>query len=410
MILGLNNINVYLKTFDANGIYDDWVDISKYVLSVGQLKIGIDSSEYQIGVYQYPNATIKLNNRGGEFNDVGDVNGRSLFVFKRNDSQIKITYNLMDEGPYCGTAIAGVSYLSDEVEIFKGLIVDDSFRQDALTEEVSFKILGRETLFNRTEVDFASLSNGDLISEAIETILSDDKITSLLTVSVANINVDIDQTIDDVTEFEDKTVREALNELLLLGNSVLLIEDDAIIVKARDESATNKKTFYGQASPNGIEDIVSISNYNNGAQRVFNFLVWDGSAAKKTNNSSISINGVHKKEFNQPYFTDLTKQNNILQGILDEFQDKKQELELTTNLNYVTLALKMLDKINIDYPTLVFTDIDTSIPICGTAQSDVDVLPYELFDLTIPITTEWKIIKIVYNISKLEVTYTLREI
>ena len=52
--------------------------------------------------------------------------------------------------------------------------------------------------------------------------------------------------------------------------------------------------------------------------------------------------------------TNTGKRQSILDEQRDQFKDKKQEFDLTTFVNYDNLELQILDRVNVDYPTVFY--------------------------------------------------------
>lgn len=404
----MSHFKVYMKIFKKNGTYEaDFRDITDFVEKIGDISIDTDSSEFQIGVYRNSNVSITLDNKSGIFSDVGEPT--SIFKYKRASSIIKITYEIQNDGPWCGTAICGDEFLSEEVEIFKGLVNDDSALEAVKDENVNFSLLGFESLFEQEIVPFSSISIGDNISDIIYASLNQATITNYLTISMSNILPGLDQAVDAVTSLENSSVKDALDTLLFLSNSVLYIQNDTVYVKNRNPSATLEYTFYGQASQVGTENIIDIKNISSGLQRTFNYITWKDAGLAFAVNSSIHLNGKKIQEIDSDLFTDLVKRRNILQAIATEFGQKKHEFDLSTPLDYGTLDLQLLDKINIDYPTITIAWENNPLPICGATICGVGVLPRGLWALTINSARRYKILKKTISTSKQMLTYKLRE-
>lgn len=407
----VNAIKVYMLPFDIYGEYvDTWIEITKYVKSIGNITTDVDSSDYQIGVYKNSSVNITLNNREGLFSDVDIF--QSIFKYKRTDTQVKITYSKMDNIPECGAMEVGNFFLSTELEIFRGLLNDASYRFNAQSEDASFTILGLESLLDKAIVPLASLADGDSIQEIIYDCLNQAPITDLLTVTLTNIVPGIDQDADDVSFLENMTVREALDKLLLVSNSVLYISNQIIYVTNRDESATLEYTFYGQASQLGPENIINITNYNNGLNRIFNYFYWKDSSHISYDIDSRNLNGTRSKEIDFAVYTGSAKRVTMMNDLVDEYKDKKIEMELSTPMSYSTLDLNLKDKVNIDYPTVYYAT-EFNLPICGAAicgNSTTATLPRGFWSLVINTLTYFKILKKTYDLKQLLITFKLREV
>ena len=242
----MSRFKVYIKPFKSNGDYaDSYIDVSSDtdVQSIGSIKESIDQDEFEVGLFKFNQFRIVLNNIQGKYSDVGEPN--TIFAHKRNDSLIKITWQIENDIVQCGTAVCGDPKLSEELTIFVGLLNDASLALDISNQKLNFQALGLESIFDRVEVNYASLSNGDTISEAIYTILNQTAITNLLTVSSLNIDPDTNVIIDDKSNLENTTVKEALNDLLFIGNAVLYTKDQIVYVQNRDATVSVGATFYG---------------------------------------------------------------------------------------------------------------------------------------------------------------------
>lgn len=408
---------VYVTPFDEDGNYGEEVEVTEFVdkTSITEISRTIEgNSDYQLGIFSFANLTISFNNRTGKFSDVETV--QSLFRYKRNDSQIRITWKL-DPGPYCGVAIADEARLNDETEIFKGLLNDESFSTDAQTQRVKFKILGFESLFARTVVPFDTVDNGDLMSVTMYKILNQPEITGLLTVDQANIVPGTDQTIDSIASLQNKSVREGIQNLLIATNSVLYIKDDTVYVKNRVAGLVVQHTFYGQASRLGAENIIDMNEIKNGVARVVNYASWSGTGLLQTDDDSIARNGIKAQTLDYEFITDNTKRDNILTAIVTEFSNAKQEMNLTCQLNYDTVGLDILDRVLIDYPT-VYLPGEEEIPVLGFAEwgDDTDsvppgaLMPDALWSFSVSTDEPYKILSKKINTKNQTIVFRLRKI
>lgn len=383
---------VYIRPFAEDGAYSDWVEVTNDVLSngVGAINTDLDNTDYDIGVYRNSNFNIKLRNDHGFYSDVGS--SQTIFRYSRSNSMVKITHQLeADDGPACGFAICGESYFSEETEVFKGIINDESLSMDLGQQDVSFVCLGRESLFLKTVVPFGSVHNGDLVSETIYALLNQSVITNLLNLDISNINPGSDLAIDSIAGLQNKTVQSGLNELLLLSNSVLWIDGDNIMVTPRDATADVKFNFYGQASADGAENIIDIKGVKSGLSRVFNYISWKDVATAAQEAISISRYGVRSKELQSDLFTDAGKISTILTAIKNEFAYPKQEFDLVVPFGTDTVALKLLDRISIDYPDVAVSG-DDPLPIFGSAVAGQAVAPKVLWSFSVNAVDTYKII------------------
>lgn len=406
----MSRTKVYITPYQSDGTYGAEVDVTKYVENIGQISVDTDSSEYQIGVYRNSSVKLDLDNRSGKFSDISIY--QSIFRYKRADAIVRITFLETDELPYCGTAICGTARLVEEVTVFEGLLSDESLTEEAGAERVSFTVLGFESLFAREVVPFSAIANGDLSSELIFACLNQTTITDLLTVDIANINPGLDLASDVVAGLEGKTVKESIDKLLLYSNSVLYVKNRTVYVTDRTATVAVMATFYGQASTLGAENIINVRNITNGKNRIFNYLTWSDSSAVFQDSTSVRLHGVRKKELGFDIFTDNLKQLAIEEELVTEFRFAKQELELQTPVTQEAIALNLLDRIRVDYPT-VYVPSDFPLPICGTAvcgDAGSATLPRGLWSLQIPDSRRYKVLKKAFDFKSMVATFKLREI
>lgn len=402
-----NTWKVYIQPFTDFGIYSGvWQDVTKYVdfSSLGSVASSLDNTDYDIGVYRNSNFKLTLNNKDGSFSDVD--NPKSIFKYKRSNSLCRVTWEI-DPDSVDGYAIADRSFLSEEQDIFIGLLSDESLVLDLDTQQVSFNVLGRESIFLSTLVPFATVSNGMLLSTVLYAVLNQPSITSLLTVSQVNIVPGIDYTIDSIASLQNQSVQEGLNNLLLATNSVLYIANNTLYITARTPTADVKFNFYGQASTLGRENIQNLKNIKNGLAKVFNYFTWNNTTLAVQDSASVTRYGARTKALNFEFVVDTTKRQNVMNSLLSEFANPKQEFDIYTSLNYSSLAIPLLGRCSIDYPS-IFIESGVPIPICGLAVAGVDILPKSLWSFIVPATDNYKLIGKSLNIKTGIYTFRMR--
>lgn len=406
----MSHFNVYLKPFNDAGEYTDWIDISEDVDfdSVGDIRQVIDDDVYDVGIFKYSDFKLSMRNEHGRFSDVGGV--KTIFRFKRSDSLVRITWSQQDDEPYCGVAICGETIAgNDEITVFEGLLKDDATETDIREQTADFRVLGKESIFSQVEVPFSSLANGDLVSEIIKDLLNQTEITSLLTYSASNILPATDVAVDDVTDYENRTVKEVLDELLFISNSVLYIKNDTIYVKSRDAGATIVNTFYGQAANEGVENIVSITNMRSGLNQTFNLWTWGETDLSARDGDSIGVYGVRKKEINHSAITNNTTRQSLLNALRTEFRNPHLNFTLKTTLTEDKLSINPLDRVAVSYPTVLYTIDETPIPIYGIARYGEAQYPFGEWSLELD-NEEFKIMGRVIKFKDQLIEYKLKRI
>ena len=408
----MSRFKAYIKPFDTNGDYvDDYIDVTGDVdfNSFSTLSQKIDNSSYNVGIFNFNSINLKLRNEHGHYEDVNTPN--TIFSFKRTDSKFKLTWSIGDDITQCGNAICGAVPANLEVDVYKGLLNDESFASDISNQKVTFKVLGLESILRRVDVEDVTITAGQTFSTILLNVLNQTPITDLLTVSGANISVGTDQVIDSAADFTGKTVKESLDELLKLSNAILYIENDVIIITPRVESATLDYTFFGQASVNGTESIQNLSAIKSGLDRTFNFWQWqDTPLSPVIDPSSKTTYGVRKNSISGGSITDSGKRTAILTNLKDEFKNPKREFDLTTILDYTTLELFILNKVQVDYPTPYSPPEGDITPLFGVAIFGISRFPYGEFGITISEDDRFKIMGRKINIKDQLITFSLREI
>ena len=406
----MSKLTVYINPLDENGAYEGFQEVTKDVdlNAIGKITRKLDNNNYNVGLFSFSNTSLRLRNDHGFYSEPGQP--RSIFKSKRTDSLVKILWS-EGEPAICGSAICGISVLGPELEIYKGFINDDSLASDIDDQKVKFAVLGMESLFDRVETPFAALSSGVAASTTIFNILNVSGITDLLTVSALNISLGNDQTTDTIADLENTTVKEALDILLEASNAILYIESDVVYIVPRDPTATTPVTFYGQASNIGIENIVDISKIKSGRAKMFNFWTWSDTTLSSKEATSITNNGVRKKEVDFTLFTNTVKRQAILDDLRDEFGPSKREMDLSVSLTREALTPIILDRINMDYPTIyTATDPEIGAPIYGVALYGTAKYPRSQWSLNLTTAENFKIIGININIKRETITYNLREV
>jgi len=413
----------------SKGVYGDDIDVTQDVdisdfvneNGIGKIKGQIDNGDYDIGIFTFSAITLKTINSNGKFN--GPEDPRSIFPYSRDLAKIRIIFfdgeTALDDCDLYITTLGNSYTTSDGVfycigtgisNSFSGIINEDATRQDYFKNEVKFKVLSYDSVFRKTKVPAGLINNGTLFSTAIKSILNLVDIKELLVVDNSNINVQFDRTIDDGNFFSDKTVKNALNDLLIASNSVSFVNDKLeVIVKDRTENANTQTVFYGPNDLFGRENIISIKNLNSGIQRLFNSIVVNNKAA----NDDISIDSFNLKQkvVNLDFITNNVTEAEVAANILDEFKAPKIEMELTCS-TFIAKDIQVLDFVRVSLePKLIPIQADF-IPFwdTGLLWDSGNFWPIEQGDYNIDIELGFKVIGIVEDPKKFSTTLKLRQI
>lgn len=375
------------------GVYGSAIDVTKDIDitdlisrgGIGNLNRQVDDGDFDIGVYTFGYINLKCINHTGKFSDPHDY--RSIFQYKRDLAKMDITF---------------FDTVGNETLRFRGIVNDESTRDDYNSKIVTLRVLSLDSVFRKTIIAGGTVADDNLFSVAVFNILNVTAITTILTLDVANINLDLDLQIDDGEFFSNLTVKDALESLMLASNSVLVVDsNDTIFVRSRLENDVDnpQHLFFGSGDPQGRENILRIIQYNTGFHRAFNSITI-GSDFGETNDIYQPIYGGSQKSLDIPFITDLTKKQQIADKIIEEFGFPKTEMVLEVQSQHAR-EVEMLDSISIDYPKQVTPYTDNTIPFFGQAIAGEAVAPFVSGGIVIPPGFKWKVIAINENPDKM---------
>lgn len=407
----MGRLRVYLSTFTEAGDYDDYVEITEDVIfnSMGDIRQALDDEEYNVGVFKVADFKLQLRNEHGRYSDVGEE--KTIFRYQRADSLVKIVWDKQNYPPMCGVVKAGETIAGNEsVELYEGLLNDDSAETEIKSQIAEFRILGKDHIFARTETELGHVDDGMTVSEILLAILSVSKISEILNVDAPNIDPGVDAVIDLTDEWLNTTVKEALDDLLQISNSVLYIIGVTVYIKPRDANPALAATFYGQASNEGIENIIEINQIKSGLSTMFNMWTWEDTTLVSRDTESITQNGVRKKEIGFDQVTNNTTRQAVLDALKTEFGTEKRSLNIVVPITEEFLALFLLDRVTIDYPTVFYAADEQGVPVYGVAIYGEARWPVGEWSLTLNTDTEWKILGRQIKTKTQLIEFRLREI
>jgi hypothetical protein len=369
------------------------IDISEFVSEkgIGKIKTQIDNGDYEFGIFTFSDIKLTLINYDGRFNDESDP--ISIFPYRRDLA--KVTVNFIDTD--------GTTTIS-----FDGLVNDEGTRQDYNKGLVKLKVLSRSSIFKKTKVPAGIITNGTLFSDAIKNILNITDITSVLTYDASKINVGLDLEIDDGSKFDNRTVKDALNDLLVVSSSILYVDStNTMIVSNRTEdTSTPLHNFFGGNDIFGRENILSLKKFNNGLHRMFNSLVINGTITEDL----ISVNrlGIRQKSLSFDFITDSTKYLPIGNAILDDFKNQRPEMEIMVRTENAD-TIKLLDLVTVDVTSVSKPAEGMDyFPLYGISEYGSDNYPLVVSPLPIRSNDLFKVIGIFEDPKNFTTTLKLR--
>lgn len=403
---------LYFKPFNDAGDYvADWLEVTDDVVTLGDMSWVSEQTDFDIGIFRTGGFNITMRNDQGKYGEAS--NQRSIFRVRRNETQVKITWDRRDYDLTCGFFQCGYEEITDEEIVFEGLLQDILSELRANEQNISFKVLGFESLFNNLQADISDITGGMLFSELFLRLLDDPKITNLLTLDEDNINVGIDKNSDDEEPLGLGSIKDALDQVLAASGSVIFISDRTIFVKDREATPDVRFTFYGQGSENGLENIIDITKYKDGLAKAFNFFEWADTDVVRGDINFVTENGFIKNTITSAIMQEsgsTPDMEDILDYYVDSFKVPKPEMELETPIEYEQLYLRLYDKVIVDYP-VVYTSADgNALPRYGQSFYGQARYPFGQYSLKISNSDRYKIMGRKINQLKGTITFSLRRI
>lgn len=385
--------SVFVTPRTGTYTYGTEVEITTYVSFNGlqSIKRAIDSTDYYIGIFYYGDIQLKVENVNGMFNDETDF--RSIFKFSRDMAKIRVLFTNDD-----GSTIT-----------FRGLINEEATRLDPKTDEVNFRVLSLDSAIRNTNVAGGTVSPGMTVKQALAGILNIPAITSVLNYSDANNNPKNNFKIDVGSGFDDALSSDAVDQLLIASNSVMVIDSNQnIIIRARDSDTTRSiVNLYGPYDAHRRENIIDLSEYNTGKQRMFNSVLIN---TTEEGDTGLEVQyGTRQAKFTFDFITNPATEAAVATELLTEFKVPKIELQVTVPTSVVQ-GVQILDRVSLNYP-LRLAPSGKFIPIVGVTAigSATDPLPNTFGSVQINPITAFKVIEIDEDPNSFTTTLKLRQ-
>lgn len=426
----MSRFRVYFKTLDIGGedYVSEYVEVTQDVLSIGDIQIGVDNTEFDVGVIRNSNFNVVLRNDKGKYSAPGSSN--TMFRSRVKDTFVKITWDARHHDLHCGFFKVGQEILGGERELFEGVINNANASIDAKLQTISFTVLGLESYLNEDLIQTPLGIDTGIFSVMLrrEWTISTMKTARYASIYLAGYIGDVANSISPGFDFEpdagylvdaavkNQTLGSQMSGMLLAANSVMTFEkikleedgkDYTVFIKDRSPTADLKYTFKGAGSSLGPEDILDVSKYSDGVNRVFNFWSWDDLYSRDL--GSIETYGHRPKSLSVDAVT-VSDRQEVLDTNLAEFKDPKIEFEITTPIWYSRLNLKILDRVNFDFPARYLAADNNPIPRYGQAVYGAARYPYVIRPITLSSDKHFKILTKKISPSKDSMTFRLREV
>lgn len=264
--------------------------------------------------------------------------------------------------------------LGDTV-VYRGLINEEATKLDASKETISFRVLSRDSVLKKTKISGGLIASGVLASAAIASIFSDSTISMVLTLDPLDVDLPYDFIVDDGSAFDNKSSRQALNDILRASGAVLLIDDDGnVSVRGRTQNSdTAILNLYGPYDIHRRQNTVQLKDYNSGLHRMFTSITINDTQVDNT--AYIQTFGFRDKSITFDFITDPIQEDDIATLILDEFKSPKKECVVEVPIS-TARGVQLLDRVSLNWP-LRITPYDTGffMPIIGSTKIGESAMP-----------------------------------
>ena len=392
--MAIEQYKVEITPLEKDNTYaSEAIDVTEYTRLDGVTDIieQVDDGDFDLGVFTLDSVKLRMINFSGKFSDVNSAS--SIFPFRRDLAKVVITF-LDDDG-------------NPDAQ-FRGFIDDTLTREDFDNAEVALTVISKSGLFNKIAVLGGSVSNNMTIKEALTEILDRPQVTNYLNYDIANMNPALNIEVNAGAEFDNITYRDALNTLMRISGSVLLVDSsDNIIVRDRTRNNNTPHKFYNEGDPLGRVNINRLAQFNTGVQRAFNFYKIDNIFAKDDN--LIAENGLRQKDLSlNNIITNVDTRQVIVNYYLDNFAVPKTELQIQMETD-IAKDVEILDTCTLDYLPIVKMERNKVMPLVDVVEVPFD-LPQVLNKRYISSNIGFKVIAKQVNIGSHTTTLKLREI
>ena len=307
--------------------------------AVASISYSTPNDGFSFGIVNVGNLKLRLNSKFGQFDTEDNLN--SIFYgYVRHKSLVRVRDGYVDKYTDYDTPVDVLA------TVFEGFIdgtstaskVDkDNILQDLQCVDALAFLLKENTLADMGALVQTTLSN--LIYE----ILNRAEFTDFFTVAALNIAPGYDITALDMTQYEGQTQLFTIFENLSLGHSIYFVRGGILYYQ---------DIKYNEATTFSVDEkkIINLSNYNNGADNVFEKFYWEDSSESYTAPTSLYN---RSKTINIKGCTNSTQKQNVLNyvGGVSRIQRKQVKLEIPYYPN-----IFIMQKITADYPEILPSD------------------------------------------------------
>lgn len=365
-------------------------DITRYIEKNGLKKItqSVDSSDFSTEK-NYNFIRLKLINHK---NNLSINSTSSFFKGDRDGSIIRVTFTDED---------------GKKTIPFEGVIDDAGTYENESKRVIEFVVISFESLFSKVLVKNPKALNVPLTAKsALARFLSSDYLPEPLVMGGISVGINFDINIPEW--FSNKTLKEAVDSLLLSTNSLLFINNRTVTVVPREkERKMGIPVFFGHNDKFRRSPVIfELKDINSGRQRVFNSIKVNETTSQDIH--SIQMNGLkHLSSITAPYVNDSSTEIFIGRSIIRNFLYEKEELEIKV-LSKDVQGLVLGDLISLDFNSRV--EPTSGQRLLSVYDISTTLMIPEETGRIIPRAANWEIYEKVENTKELNCTMKLRQV
>ena len=307
--------------------------------AVQSISYSTPNNGYSFGIVKVGNLKLKMNSKFGQFDTEDNLNS-IFFGYLRHKSLIRVRDGYVDKYTDYDSPVDVLA------TVFEGFIdgTSKSTKVDKsnILQEIQCIDLLSFLLKENTIADMGVLSQTTL-SALIYEILNRSAFTDFFTVSTGNITAGYDITTLDISQYENQTTLFSLFENLSIGHSIYFVRDNIFYYKPIKYNETT--TFEVD-----YKKIINLSNYNNGADVVFEKFYWE----EQTETYTAPTNKYNQtKTIEIKGCTNSTQRQNVLNYVGGVARIQRKQVQLIIPY-YPDLFVSQ--KITADYPEILPAD------------------------------------------------------
>lgn len=321
--------SVKVRPILVGDTYGPEIDISQYLKGGGAISpvtATVDATDFSLGIFSYTYLKLRLMNYDRRLSDSNDPN--SIFPSGRDKALVTVSFPGF---------------------IFTGIISEEASR-DA-DEDLRMVIVSREAIIRKAIVAPGTIPSGMKFSEAIASILSRHPIRNVITLDQSRINMDIDLEIENGPHFDGVKAEDAINQLLIAGNSYLYCDQmGRANVEPRIMKTAIVRNFYGPYDKLQRRPVIlAVKNYSDGRHRAFNSFIAGG--VVRQSQDHIEQFSFREKTVEVGFLESDESKVKVAQNLLEKYQTPKVEMDIivpTSDTNNINVG----DPVTISYDRL----------------------------------------------------------